>query len=398
MAHKEMTNQFHELTEKYIKTTDVEYRKKMGQYFTPLFVRQHLLKHLPKIKAPKILDPACGTGEFLLSAQEYFENPNLYGWEIDPRLVNLSQQINPQAKIIKTDALKKMYPQEKFDYVISNPPYYEFQPDNEIKDKFKEIINGRPNIFSMFIKIGLEILKPGGCLGFVVPPSMNNGAYFSNLRQYIIDNANIEYLKILSSSSLFHRAFQTVMILILKKEKNKGDYIFKKNGINIFSPSPEKLSQAFQNKKTLNDLGFTVRTGKVVWNRHKEKLTDSSKGNILLIWSHNITDKGLKLNNKAQKQQYIKSSKYDVGPAIVVNRITGAAAHIKLKAAVVPSGIKFLGENHVNVIYPPSDRHFNLDSICKQITSENTMETIKLITGNTQLSKTELAQLLPLII
>jgi len=398
MVHKEMTNQFHELTEKYIKTTDVEYRKKMGQYFTPLFVRQHLLKHLPKIKAPKILDPACGTGEFLLSAQEYFENPNLYGWEIDPRLVNLSQQINPQAKIIKTDALKKMYSQEKFDYVISNPPYYEFQPDNEIKDKFKEIINGRPNIFSMFIKIGLEVLKPGGYLGFVVPPSMNNGAYFSNLRQYIIDNANIEYLKILSSSSLFHRAFQTVMILILKKEKNKGDYIFKKNGINIFSPSPEKLSQAFQNKKTLNDLGFTVRTGKVVWNRHKEKLTDSSKGNILLIWSHNITDKGLKLNNKAQKQQYIKSSKYDVGPAIVVNRITGAAAHIKLKAAVVPSGIKFLGENHVNVIYPPSDRHFNLDSICKQITSENTMETIKLITGNTQLSKTELAQLLPLII
>ncbi|NOY87999.1 MAG: N-6 DNA methylase [FCB group bacterium] len=396
MARKEKTHQFHQLTERYIKTTDIEYRKKMGQYFTPLFVRQHLLHHLPKTKAPQILDPACGTGEFLLSAQEYFENPQLYGWEIDPHLVNLSQRINPQAKIIKADALKKKYSHEKFDYVISNPPYYEFPPDKEIKDKFQEVIKGRSNIFSMFIKIGLEVLKPGGYLGFVVPPSMNNGAYFSNLRQYIIDNANIEYLKILSSSSLFHRALQTVMILILKKGKNKGNYIFKKNGITIFSAQPQKLSQAFQNKKTLKELGFTVSTGKVVWNQHKEELTNICKSNILLIWSHNITDKGLKLNHKAQKPQYIKSEKYDIGPAIVVNRIIGNVAHIKLKAAVVPSGVKFLGENHINVIYSPSDRHFNLDDICKQITSENTMETIKLITGNTQLSKTELAHLLPL--
>lgn len=61
--------------------------------------------------------------------------------------------------------------------------------------------------------------------------------------------SNIEYLSIQKSPKLFHGAQQTVMLLILKKTKNKGDFIFQKNGITIFTEKPNHLIKNFKNKK-----------------------------------------------------------------------------------------------------------------------------------------------------
>jgi len=70
---KEKTIKEEELTDatiKYIKETDINYRKSLGQYFTPKSVREALLSRLPNtIRNPKVLDPACGTGEFLITAK-----------------------------------------------------------------------------------------------------------------------------------------------------------------------------------------------------------------------------------------------------------------------------------------------------------------------------------------
>lgn len=400
--------EFTQETFKYIEETDLRQRKALGQYFTPKSVREALLKQLPKTKSnPRVLDPGCGTGEFLITAQEYFKNPELFGWDIDPKLGNISKKLVPSAEIRKLDSLKKEY-YEQFDFVIGNPPYFEFKPEDRIKEKFKEVINGRINIFSLFIYQSLKWLKTGGYLAFVVPPSMNNGAYFQKLRNFIIENSNIEYLHVFDNSKLFHNALQSTMLLVLKKGKNKGDYIFKKNGILIFSEKPDQLKKAFKGKLTLRDLGWQVKTGRVVWNQNKELLTDKAQGNIPLIWAHNITEQGLKVPVKnLKKPQYIKYESYDMGPAIVVNRITGSVKAAKLKASVVPKGMKFLGENHVNVIYPPAQQKeiefknkknikLTLQNIALQLSSTKKLEVIQNITGNTQISKTELENLFPL--
>jgi len=279
-----MSSQFHELSHNYLINTELKHRKLYGQYFTPKFVREYLISKLPKIENPKILDPANGSGEFLVTANEYFDNPELHGWEIDSNLVELSKKLIPNAKIKNLDSLKENY-DESFDFVIGNPPYFEYKPDLEIKNKFKDVINGRSNIFSMFIKLGLDMLKPNGYLAYVIPPSMNNGAYFSKLRDYIINRSNIEYINILDSSDMFHDAQQTVMIMILKKGKNYGDFIFRKNGISIFSINPKKLYEAFEGKTTLKELGFNIKTGRVVWNQHKDKLTNEKSDNVPLIWA-----------------------------------------------------------------------------------------------------------------
>ncbi len=397
---KRINKEFHQLSQNYLTNTDLSHRKKHGQYFTPKSIREQLLSFLPKIKSPKVLDPACGSGEFLLSASEYWHNASLYGWEIDPKLVQIAKKIVPNAQILRKDSLK-IQKNEKYDFIIGNPPYFEMKLTEQQKKQYVEIIGGRTNIFSLFIKISLDLLKDNGYLGFVVPPSMNNGAYFKMLRKYILAHADIQHLGIISSSSIFSNAQQQVMILILRKQKNANKYVFNKNNLTIFSPNPKKLQLAFQGKSTLFESGFSVKTGSIVWNREKDKLTNSAQKGKLLIWAHNIGQGKLTLHNN-KKPQFIISDKSEFGPVILVNRITGTSSQTKIKAAVVGKSTQFLAENHVNIIYPPKQINGNkvtqklLKSIAKQISSDETANLIRLISGNTQLSKTELWKLIPL--
>ena len=396
-------NEFRPETLEYMNEVNVEYRKSLGQYFTPESIREKLLSKLSKKENSKILDPGCGTGEFLLTAKEYFENPELYGWDIDEKLVRISQKLVPDAQIEKTDALKRN-DYEKYDFVIGNPPYYEFCLDNELRKRFGEVINGRANIYSLFIYQGIKLLKIGGYLAYVVSPSMNNGAYFAKLRSYIVENCNIEYLSVLDSPNLFDGALQSVMLLILKKGQNKGDYIFKKNGILIFSEEVDYLDKAFEGKTTLSELGYEVKTGRLVWNQNKHLLTYEAEGNVPLIWSHNVTSEGLKLGNHKRPQYVEITEGYDVGPAIIVNRIVGRPGSGRIRATLVPQGMRFIGENHVNVIFLPkqarlipTEKTADLENILRQLNSPEKVGIVQSITGNTQISKNELEKLFPII-
>lgn len=411
---EEENNDFTKHTISYINGADIKYRKSLGQYFTPRPIREALIEQLPKnIKNLKVLDPGCGTGEFLLTAKKYFPNAELYGWDIDKNLIEISQKNNPEAKLQCVNSLEnEQY--ESFDLVIGNPPYFEFTPPEKIRNKFQSIIGGRTNIFSLFVYQGLKWLKEGGYLAYVIPPSMNNGAYFAKLRNYIVENANIEYLHVLDDPKLFHGAQQTTMLLILKKGKNKGDYIFKKNGVVIFSEEVKYLEGAFKNRATLYDLGYEVKTGRIIWNENKNFLTNDPNKGVPLIWSQNINANNLNLSANDKKPQYISKDNPDVGPAIVVNRITGTVKSAKLKAAIVPPGMKFFAENHVNVITPAKNNNghtqlnflnlnknikklsISLHEIVKQLSSPDKLRVVRNITGNTQISKTELEKLFPL--
>ena len=230
---------------------------------------------------------------------------------------------------------------------------------------------------------------------------------------FIVENGNIEHLSILKNPKLFNGALQSTMLLVIKKGKSRGNYIFKKNGILIFSEGANDLEKTFRDKITLHDLKYGVKTGRLVWNQHRHLLTNNSSGNIPLIWAHNIGDGELKFPiHREDKPQYVKTKNYDVGPAIVVNRITGSINSIKLKAAIIPVGKKFIAENHVNVIYPPTKKtqlnlgfadnskqiKLPLEEVVKQLSSKEKLETLKNITGNTQISKTELEKLFPISI
>ena len=387
----------------YLKNTDIKKRKKLGQYFTPKSIRELLLSKLPKKDNAYILDPACGSGEFLLSCKKYFKNPILYGFDIDKKLINISSKLVKNAIIKNFDFLNIDINKKKYDYIIGNPPYFELKLNEEIKKKYFDIIKGRVNIFSLFIKTGLDLLKDGGYLAYVVPPSMNNGAYFSKLREYIIKNSSLEYLHVIDGADNFHLANQKVMLIILKKTNSKksSKYIFKKNGITIFTEDKKFLNKAYKNTVSLKDIGYTVKTGNIIWNEHKEKLTNDKNNSTLLIWASNINNGKIIIGYTKGKPQYIKNISNDLiikSRVVVVNRITGSSKDINIKAAIVNEK-EFVCENHVNVIYMSKNANCNysLEDILKALQDKTNIKVMRLISGNTQISKTELERLLPII-
>lgn len=385
----------------YLKNTDIKKRKKLGQYFTPKSIRELLLSKLPKKDNADILDPACGSGEFLISCKKYFKNPILYGFDIDKKLINISSKLVKNASIKNFNFLNININKKKYDYIIGNPPYFELKLNEEIKKKYFDIIKGRVNIFSLFIKTGLDLLKDAGYLAYVVPPSMNNGAYFSKLREYIIKNSSLEYLHIIDGADNFHLANQKVMLIILKKTNSKksSKYIFKKNGITIFTEDKNFLNKSYKNTVSLKDIGYTVKTGSIIWNEHKEKLTNDKNNSTLLIWASNINNGKIIIGYTKGKPQYIKNISNDLiikSRVVVVNRITGSSKDINIKAAIVNEK-EFVCENHVNVIYMSKNANCNysLEDIFKALQDKTNIKVMRLISGNTQISKTELERLFP---
>jgi len=389
-------------TMEYIKSSSVEKRVSLGQFFTPKRLRDELLSHIPRLVNPRVLDPACGTGEFLISARSYFINPSLECWDIDPEVVKFARKHVPDAKTVVRNSLLVPF-EEKYDVIIGNPPYFEFDPPDEIREKYREVIGGRVNIYSLFIYLGVKLLKPGGYLGYVVPSSMNNGAYFNKLRKFIVENTDIVYIKRIDSRYVFtdptYRVNHPVQLLVLRKTQNTGRYVFKRGDYLIFSENYEYLNKVFENSVTLHDLGYRVRTGKIIWNENRDKLTNDPRKGILLIWSHNIKRGKLVLNNNPSKPQYIvyPVEKADKGPAIVVTRIVGDPSSAMIEASLVPPNTVFVAENHVNVIYPPPRATLEeMEEIVRQLNSERIQKIVREITGNTQISKTELEYLIPI--
>jgi adenine-specific DNA-methyltransferase len=416
----------------YQNKTKQEHRQKYGQYFTQKSLRDLALKCLPKTEQDiSIVELSCGSGEFISSILEKYPNAQIDGYEIEFALAKHCQERfsdNHNVHIFNVNTLEYYLSkgffsngkEKRYKFCIGNPPYFELDAEkksdsksptlgSKLREKYKDIINGRPNIYAIFIKLGIDLLEDNGYLSYVVPTSMLNGSYFSKLRDYIIKTCSIVDI-ILKDANHFDGALQNVMILILKKAPNDGRFIFSHNGITIFTPEWKSLQNTFSSAKTLSELGFVVKTGNVVWNQRKDYLSNDNN-DTLLIWADNITKNGFSLNDhkttttskktnkKIKKYQYIKNIKKEElqnGPVIVVNRISGVGKSASLRACLYNNKKGFVCENHVNVISATKDACMTIQDLLPHIQKYQAMKVIRKITGNTQVSKTELEKLFPI--
>ena len=150
VSNHEMGTIFEELIRKFSETSNEE----AGEHFTPrdvvklmtelMFIEDKDLDKKGLIK--KIYDPACGTGGMLTSCKEFIKQHNkdidiiLYGQDINPEIYAVcksdmlmkgeqANNIKGPSSTLSDDRLKD----EKFDYMISNPPYgRDWELDKEV--------------------------------------------------------------------------------------------------------------------------------------------------------------------------------------------------------------------------------------------------------------------------
>lgn len=392
----------------YLLTRPKSERSLIGQFLTPRVLRDALISQIPFEQGMRVLDPGVGTGEFLRSCNEKCKGLALFGWDIDHSVLAVARRLVPEANLTCRSALSE-WDGEKFDVVIGNPPYFEMRNlDSELRNTFKDVISGRPNIFSLFFQAGSEVLREGGYLAFVVPPSMNNGAYFEKLRQFITRDFSIEYLEVFADPFLFEDVQTAVQIIVLRKGYSSREYVVdlaslsgSPIGRSIFTAQRSSFQKAFENRTTLFKLGYRAITGTIVWNTRKTDLRrTASDETVPLIWASNITEEPEVLlnDNHPKRPQYIRNVEPMTGPAIVVNRITGSVGRGSLRCALIPNGMEFVAENHVNVIQERSGTVSSITwtELLNKLRAPEITEHVRLLTGNTQISATELTNWIPL--
>lgn len=384
--------------------TPLEYRKARGQYMTPRTVSSILLDHLPIKEGDTVLDPAVGTGELLYAAAERVPGATYEGWDIDESILKYTAN-TPNITFKQEDCLA-VDAKETYDVIIANPPYFELKLDASQKAKFASVVGGRTNIFSLFFFQAVKLLKEGGHMGFIVPPSMNNGAFFKNLRKFLLDNCELVNLHIINKSDHFIDAQTSAQIIVFKKTKTpvlSKEFIFistdnstAKENV-IFTQDTDYLTKAWSGKKSLWDLGYVVSTGSVVWNQKKDNFVGENDG-IPLIYAKDIKINGtIAYHAPLNDRRYLPAgtSEAIAGGGIVVNRITGAVGSGVLRAALKDDG-PFFGENHVNVVTARKDftPEIELSELLVRIRQVDPAY-LALLTGNTQISARELGHHIP---
>lgn len=179
-----------------------------GQFRTPRHIIDFLVAAVNPGKTDTILDPACGTAGFLISAFKHIKEQNnneltpderkkliqnFVGYDISPDMVRLSL-VNlylhgfsaPHIWEYDTLSSEERW-NENFDVILANPPF--MSPKGGIRPHKKfSIASNRSEV--LFVDYIAEHLNPKGRAGIIVPEGVifQSGTAYKDLRKMLVDN------------------------------------------------------------------------------------------------------------------------------------------------------------------------------------------------------------------
>jgi len=218
-AGQTLTDYAETLTKWYVENTNIQYRKKAGQYFTPVRISEFMVRQYEDFNKEeiRILDPGAGIGIFESSFCEYLKSLDkkikivfdLY--ENDPNIVPI---LSLNMKACQEDMIRKGFDisyrvfnddfvlsnvptlnnqnenheadQTVYDLVIANPPYYRLRKGSPQLVRIKSIVDGPPNIYPLFMALAAKLLKNGGQMTALTPRSYCSGWYYRKFRNWFL--------------------------------------------------------------------------------------------------------------------------------------------------------------------------------------------------------------------
>lgn len=229
-----------------------------GQFRTPRHIIDFIVDVVNPTKNDKVLDPACGTGGFLVSAYNHIlqqhdckndtkkkEKPltpderkkliqNFEGYDIDPTMVRISKVnmylhkfTNP--KIFQYDTLSSDERwNDKFDVILANPPF--MSPKGGIKPHSKfSIQSSRSEV--LFVDYIMNHLRPKGRAGIIVPEGIifQSGIAHRQLRKNLIEDGLYAVISLPSGVFAPYSGVKTSILLFNNElAKTKQEILFVK--------------------------------------------------------------------------------------------------------------------------------------------------------------------------
>lgn len=186
-----------------------------GQFFTPRPVVELVTNLLAPKRGELVVDPACGSGAFLSHARK--RGAAVRGADVDPRAVRVARLLavaagaDPKA-VERGDGLHAKLPAA--DVVATNPP---FAGRAEAAGFSIAAVVRTPERDALFLERALELLKPGGRLGIVLPYNKASGAAFAGLRQWLVARARVLAVIGLPRETFLPHTSQRTFVLLAQK-------------------------------------------------------------------------------------------------------------------------------------------------------------------------------------
>jgi len=365
---------------------------------------QKMIKMLGRRRFKRILEPCYGSGEFIRVLNEKYKKSRIEGIEMNETMAELCEKDDEIHKenvdLVRGDYLKTEFEGE-YDLVIGNPPFYVMKR-GDVEKEYLKYIEGRPNIFVLFILKSLKLLKKGGILSFVLPSSFKNCLYYNKLRELIDETCEIIGIEDCEGAKWLETTQETMILCVKKKVGKNGEWVIKRGEYTIFNTKEKvkRIKELYEGSKTLNEMDFKVNVGNVVWNQRK-KLLSMDENDTRLIYSGDIKDKKLikKAYKNVEKKNYIKKEgNNDI--ILVMNRGYGVGRY-NFDYCLIDMEEKYLIENHLICIrydkdIEKEDKRKLYEKICGSLDDERTKEFIRLYFGNGAVNTTELREIIPI--
>jgi adenine-specific DNA-methyltransferase len=169
-------------------SSSVALRKSLGAYYTPDDVATTLVKWSVRRDTDRLLDPACGDGQFLA------EHVHSFGVERDATAASLAASRAPNATIFVGDFFEwANETTARFECAAGNPPFIRYQRfAGEDRERALSLcrrlgvrFSALTSSWAPFLVAAASLLKPGGRLAFVVPAEIGHAPYAVPVIEYL---------------------------------------------------------------------------------------------------------------------------------------------------------------------------------------------------------------------
>ena len=218
-------------------------RKGLGIFLTPDDVVTAIIEYSNPEPHKKVLDPACGSGTFLIeflknAKKATNDNLTIFGFDKNPRMLlladlNLKHIRNVVFEKTLQDSIRRNKQNNEYDFIFTNPPFgvnldsrsYDFSLYKTCQDKNGYYLKSQTSEV-VFIERCLHLLKPGGFLAIVLPKSIATNNNLQIARDHLSELGFIYTIMVLPPETFAATGTQTTtMVLFIKKYKNAKEKV-----------------------------------------------------------------------------------------------------------------------------------------------------------------------------
>lgn len=447
-----------------------ERRRRQALFFTPPSLSTRLIASLRrqgvKLTAARFADPSCGGSAFLApvaiaiarelktagrSSERIVAHVEAHvsGFELDPVLCELSRAFLNMAlyhhvrhvgrllepTIVEGDALTTADAYAGgYDVVISNPPYRKLTAAEftRLPTSFRHLIQGQPNLYSLFIDLALRLTAPGGHLGLLTPAGLFGGRSFGPLRALLRREAAVNQVDFIEPRiGAFLDVEQETALTVLRRGADRGSRtaVFVTNDGSAFTPlgsyeaptestAPWVLPRGTEDLVALQafawprwrllDYGYVPKTGYLVPHRmpiSRLKAKGRKRAVYPLIWATQVGKDGVHRFQARRGEHahiYVDLSTHGAGgvmrtPSVVLQRTSSKDQPRRLRCAPIGQAFVdkhrgYMGENHVCFITPiPGKRQAVSVEVLAQILNSCAVDRVfRCLSGTATVSAYEL--------